>query len=41
VVTVNHRLGALGYLHLGELAPEFAQSGVVGLMDLVGTLPAK
>jgi para-nitrobenzyl esterase len=35
VVTVNHRLGALGYLHLGELAPEFAQSGVAGLMDLV------
>lgn len=35
VVTVNHRLGALGYLHLGELAPEFAQSSVVGLMDLV------
>lgn len=38
VVTVNHRLGALGYLHLGELAPEFAQSGVVGLMDLVAAL---
>ena len=38
VVTVNHRLGALGYLHLGELAPEFAASGVVGLMDLVGAL---
>jgi para-nitrobenzyl esterase len=38
VVTVNHRLGALGFLHLGELAPEFAQSGVVGLMDLVAAL---
>jgi para-nitrobenzyl esterase len=38
VVTVNHRLGALGYLHLGELAPEFAQSGVVGQMDLVAAL---
>ncbi|HEX8711929.1 MAG TPA: carboxylesterase family protein, partial [Terracidiphilus sp.] len=38
VVTVNHRLGALGFLHLGEFAPEFAQSGVVGLMDLVAAL---
>jgi para-nitrobenzyl esterase len=38
VVTVNHRLGALGYLHLGELAPEFAQSGVAGLMDLAAAL---
>jgi para-nitrobenzyl esterase len=38
VVTVNHRLGALGFLHLGELAPEFAQSGVAGLMDLVAAL---
>ncbi|MEO8597629.1 MAG: carboxylesterase family protein [Candidatus Solibacter sp.] len=35
VVTINHRLGALGYLHLGDLAPEFAQSGVVGMMDIV------
>lgn len=38
VVTVNHRLGALGYLHLGEFVPEYAQSGVVGLMDLVAAL---
>ena len=38
VVTINHRLGALGYLHLGEFAPEFAQSGVVGQMDLVAAL---
>jgi para-nitrobenzyl esterase len=38
VVTVNHRLGALGFMHLGEMAPEFAQSGVVGLMDLVAAL---
>src|ERR1035441_4018343 len=27
VVTINHRLGALGYLHLGDLSPEFAQIG--------------
>ena len=38
VVTVNHRLGALGYLDLSEFAPEFAQSSVVGLMDLVAAL---
>ena len=36
VVTVNHRLNALGYLHLAELAgPEFAQSGNAGMLDLV------
>ena len=38
VVSVNHRLGALGFLHLGDFAPEFASSGVVGLMDLVAAL---
>jgi para-nitrobenzyl esterase len=38
VVTVNHRLGALGFLNLAEFAPEFAQSGVVGMMDLVAAL---
>lgn len=35
VVTVNHRLGALGYLHLGDLAgSELAQSGAAGMLDL-------
>ena len=38
VVTINHRLGALGYLHLGDLSPEFAQSGVAGMMDIVAAL---
>jgi len=39
VVTVNHRLGALGYLHLGDLAgSEFAQSGAVGMLDLTAAL---
>jgi para-nitrobenzyl esterase len=43
VVTVNHRLGALGYLHLGDLAvdtarPQLAQSGTVGMLDLVAAL---
>src|SRR5580700_9007588 len=40
VVTVNHRLASLGYLHLADLGapPEFAQAGVVGMMDLVASL---
>ena len=38
VVTINHRLGALGYLNLAELAPEFKESGVAGLMDIVAAL---
>lgn len=36
VVTVNHRLGALGYLHLAEWGgEEYAESGNVGMLDLV------
>ncbi len=36
VVTVNHRLNAFGYLSLAELGgPEFADSGNVGMLDLV------
>src|SRR3954453_19555395 len=39
VITVNHRLGALGYLHLGELlGGEYASSGNVGMLDLVASL---
>ena len=39
VVTVNHRLGALGYTYLGDLAgPDFAYSGVAGMMDCVQSL---
>lgn len=40
VVTVNHRLGVLGYLHLAELGapPELAQSGAAGMLDLVAAL---
>jgi para-nitrobenzyl esterase len=35
VVTINHRLGALGYLHLAELAgPDYAASGNVGMLDI-------
>ncbi len=35
VVTVNHRLNALGYLYLARLDPRFADSGNVGQMDLI------
>lgn len=38
VITVNHRLGALGYLHLGELLGDDASSGNVGMLDLVAAL---
>jgi para-nitrobenzyl esterase len=35
VVTVNHRLNALGYLYLGALHDDFADSGNVGQLDIV------
>jgi para-nitrobenzyl esterase len=39
VVTINHRLGALGYLHLGELlGEEFATSANTGNLDIVAAL---
>jgi len=38
VVTMNHRLNCLGYLHLGDVHPQFADSGVVGMLDLVMAL---
>ncbi|MCU1691916.1 MAG: Carboxylesterase type [Frankiales bacterium] len=39
VVTVNHRLGVLGYLRLDHLlGPEYAASGACGVLDLVQAL---
>ncbi len=39
VVTINHRLGAFGYLHLAEFAgEEYQSSGNAGVMDIVAAL---
>jgi para-nitrobenzyl esterase len=39
LVTVNHRLNVFGYLHLGDVfGPEYAQSGVAGMLDIVQAL---
>jgi para-nitrobenzyl esterase len=38
VVTVNHRLNALGYLYLARLDPRFPDSGNAGQLDLVAAL---
>lgn len=39
VVTLNHRLGAFGYLHLAEIGgADYAQSGNAGMLDIVAAL---
>ena len=38
VVTLNYRLGALGFLHLGHLDPAFAGSGANGIRDQITAL---
>ena len=39
VVGINHRLGALGFTHLGDLGGEaFVHSGNVGMLDAVAAL---
>ncbi|HQS15439.1 carboxylesterase/lipase family protein [Reyranella sp.] len=38
VVSFNHRLGALGYLHLEDMADGFEHSGLAGVLDIVAAL---
>jgi para-nitrobenzyl esterase len=38
VVTVNHRLNAFGYLYLAHLDPRLADSGNVGMLDIIQAL---
>ena len=38
LVSVNHRLGPLGFLDLSFAGPEFTQSANVGMLDLVASL---
>jgi para-nitrobenzyl esterase len=38
VVTLNHRLGAFGYLQLAEAGSEYESSGCVGMLDIVAAL---
>jgi para-nitrobenzyl esterase len=39
IVTLNHRLGILGYLHLGSAAGDaFRSSGMVGMLDIIAAL---
>ena len=38
VVGVNHRLGVLGFLDVSHLGDEFADSGNVGMLDIVAAL---
>ncbi len=35
LVSVNHRLNVFGYLYLADFSPKYADSGNVGLLDLV------
>ncbi|HXH21533.1 MAG TPA: carboxylesterase family protein, partial [Dehalococcoidia bacterium] len=35
VVTINHRLNVFGFLHLADIDPRFAGSGIAGMLDAV------
>ena len=37
-ITINYRLGALGFLYLGDLDKKYQQSGNLGLLDVIAAL---
>ena len=37
-ITINYRLGALGFLYLGDLDQQYRQSGNLGLLDVIAAL---
>ncbi len=37
-ITINYRLGALGFLYMGDVDRKYAQSGNLGLLDVVAAL---
>ncbi len=37
-ITINYRLGALGFLYLGDLDRKYSQSGDLGLLDVIAAL---
>ena len=37
-VTINYRLGALGFLYMGDVDKRYAQSGNLGLLDVIAAL---
>jgi para-nitrobenzyl esterase len=37
-ITINYRLGAFGFLYLGDLGQKYCQSGNLGLLDVVAAL---
>jgi para-nitrobenzyl esterase len=38
VITINHRLSAMGFANFSEFSPDFAASGQVGMLDIVHAL---
>ena len=38
VITINHRLSAMGFANFSEFNPDFAASGEVGMLDIVQAL---
>ncbi len=37
-ITINYRLGAFGFLYLGDLGPAYRQSANLGLLDVIAAL---